>query len=278
MPPEGRKRGERLADLGSEWHLTWTRAGLTKKSGTLQWTSNGRCQTVRSSGKRIPISNVANQEERRMEFPRALRVAAAITAAAVLFVAWSGVARSLDAQTSMTIFQSTLAEPDQKTAEVSTDELRRILADRSATVSDARPPQAYAISHVPGAVNLVGKPGLPAPQYVPDTGESELVLGGNKLAAVVLYCSGPFCGRSKRLSEELLKTGFTNVRRYQLGIPVWRALGGPTQIELDGILHVFELDRSAVFVDAREHAEFQAGSLPRAVSVPASELERGKDV
>jgi hypothetical protein len=27
---------------------------------------------------------------------------------------------------------------------------------------------------------------------------------------------------------------FTNVRRYQLGIPVWRALGA-TQIELDAL-------------------------------------------
>src|SRR5262245_52438254 len=187
-----------------------------------------------------------------MKSPRALRVAGAITAAVLVFVAWSGVPRPLDAQTSMPIFQSTLAESDQTTAEVSTDELRRILAGRSATVFDARPPKEYAISHIPGAVNVVGKPGLPASQYVPDTGEIERVLAGNKSAAIVLYCSGPYCGRSKRLSEELLKTGFTNVRRYQLGIPVWRALGGPTQIELDGILRVHELDRSAVFVDARD--------------------------
>lgn len=104
------------------------------------------------------------------------------------------------------------------------------------------------------------------------------VLGGNKASPVILYCSGPFCGRSKRLSEELLAAGFTNVRRYQLGIPVWRALGGVTQIELEAVASIYEMDRSAVFIDARNPEEFQAGTLPRAVSVPASGLERGKDV
>jgi len=115
-------------------------------------------------------------------------------------------------------------------------------------------------------------------QYVPDAGAIIRALGGDKTSPVVLYCSGPFCGRSKRLSEELLAAGLTNVRRYQLGIPVWRALGGSTQIELEAMSYVHEMDRSAVFIDAREPKEFQKGTLPRAVSVPASQLERGKDV
>ena len=71
---------------------------------------------------------------------------------------------------------------------------------------------------------------------------------------------------------------FTNVRRYQLGIPVWRALGGTTQIELEALAYVHEMDRSAVFIDARDSQQFQEVTLPRAVNVPASGLERGKDV
>src|SRR5262245_52836387 len=130
----------------------------------------------------------------------------------------------MGAQTVKTIAQATLEEPNQRTLEVSTDELRGILAERSAVVFDARPPKEYAISHIPGAVNVSGKPGRPMSQYVPDADEIARALGGNKESPIVLYCSGPFCGRSKRLSEELLAAGFTNVRRYQLGIPVWRAL------------------------------------------------------
>src|ERR1051325_232490 len=62
----------------------------------------------------------------------------------------------------------------------------------------------------------------------------------------LLYCNGPFCGKSKRLSAELIEAGYANVRRYQLGIPVWRALGGVTQIELEALLLVLEGDHTAV--------------------------------
>jgi len=182
------------------------------------------------------------------------------------------------AQTAKTVVQATLEEPNQKTSEVSTEELRQILANGTASVFDARPPREYALSHIPGAINVRGKADRRMSQYVPDTGEVIRALGSNKASPIVLYCSGPFCGRSKRLSEELLAAGFTNVRRYQLGIPVWRALGGMTQIELEAIAYVHEMDRSAVFVDAREPQEFQAGTLPGAISVPARGLEPGKDV
>src|SRR5947207_5582960 len=43
--------------------------------------------------------------------------------------------------------------------------------------------------------------------------------------------------KERRLSEELLAAGFTNVRRYQLGIPVSRALGGSTQIEPEAVVY-----------------------------------------
>ena len=189
-----------------------------------------------------------------------------------------GAGDPIGAQTAKTIYQTTLEELGQRTSEVSTADLRRILADGSATVFDARPPREYAMSHIPGAVNVRGKPGRPMSQYVPDAGEIARALGDNRSSPIVLYCSGPFCGRSKRLSEELLAAGFTNVQRFQLGIPVWRALGGSTQIELEAVAYVHDMDRSAVFIDAREPEEFRAATFPRAVNVPASRLERGKDV
>ena len=72
----------------------------------------------------------------------------------------------------------------------------------------------------------------------------------------MLYCDGPYCGQSKRLAEQLVAAGFTNVRRYQLGIPIWRALGGPTEIELEGIVRIFNVDLTALFIDARSVEEF----------------------
>ena len=173
--------------------------------------------------------------------------------------------------------QATLMEQEQRTAEVTTAELRQILADGETFVFDSRPHLEYSISHIPGALNVAPKPGVEMSQYVSDVAEIERVVG-DKAAAIVLYCNGPFCGKSKRLSEELLEAGFSNVRRYQLGVPVWRALVGLTQIELDGARYVFAGDQTAVWVDARSAEQFAAGSLAGAVNmIDKDDVVKAKD-
>lgn len=196
----------------------------------------------------------------------------------VLILLLTAAARSGSAQTLGTIHQATLMEPDQRTKEISTEELRKILANKSATVFDARPFNEYAMSHIPGAVNVSAKPNVPMSFYVSDVTEIGRVLKGDKQASIVLYCNGPFCGKSKRLATELLDVGYLNVRRYQLGIPVWRALGGVTQIEPSAIRPVIENDRTAVFIDVRDPTEFKMGSIPSARNLPRSLVKEGKDV
>jgi len=176
------------------------------------------------------------------------------------------------------IHQATLMEPDQKTPEISTQELRQILAAQSATIFDTRPVEEYDVSHIPGAVKVPAKPGVSASLYVADMTAIGRVVQDNKAAPLVLYCNGPLCDKSKRLAEELLAAGYTNVRRYQLGIPVWRALGGITEIEAEGVQYVMEKDQTAVWIDAREPEEFQASSLPNARNVPRSGVQPGKNV
>jgi len=174
------------------------------------------------------------------------------------------------------IRQTTLMEPDQKTAEVSTEELQTILREKSATVFDARPSQEYAISHIPGALNVAAKPGVSMDLYISDPAEVGRVVMDNKAAPIVLYCNGPFCSKSKRLSEELLEAGFTNVRRYQLGIPTWRALVGLTQIEAEGVEYVWEQDQTAVWIDARVPVEFGADPIPNTRNLPLDEVSAAK--
>src|SRR5437868_2088332 len=120
----------------------------------------------------------------------------------------------LSAQSAPNIHSATLGESNPKTAEISTEELRHILADKSATVFDVRPATEFAISHIPGATNVSQKPGTSKALYVSDVAEIGRVMGGDKAKPVVLYCNGPFCGKSKRVSEELLAAGFNNVKRY----------------------------------------------------------------
>lgn len=181
-------------------------------------------------------------------------------------------------QTPGNIFQATLGESGQRTAEVSTEELKGILADKSAVVLDARPFREFAISHIPGALNVAAKPGVPVSAYVSDVTEIGRLLQGNKVTPIVLYCNGPYCGKSKRLADELLAAGYTNIRRYQLGIPVWRALGGPTEIEPDGLRHVVANDGTTVLIDAREADVFRRGTLGNARNIPRSGVLEGKDV
>lgn len=169
------------------------------------------------------------------------------------------------------IFQATLGET-VPTGEVSTEELRRILVDGSAVVLDSRSRAQYAAGHVPGANNIDLPSDAPPSEYLAAVAQ---LLGGDKGKALVLYCNGPKCGASRSLSKRLVEAGFTNVRRYQLGIPIWRGLGGPTEMELDGILRIYQVDRTTVYFDARSPEEFAKSSIPEAHNVPADQLAAG---
>src|SRR5688500_10993426 len=158
------------------------------------------------------------------------------------------------------VFDATLAETDQKTAEVSTTELEAIVDNSSAVLLDARPPLEYAVSHIPGALNVAPQPGRPAHLYVSDVAEIGRLLAGAKDHPVVLYCNGPFCGKTKRLAAELIDASYTSVRRYQLGAPGWRTLAGRAmQTELVALPYL-RGDRTAVWIDEREPVAFAAGT------------------
>jgi rhodanese-related sulfurtransferase len=185
--------------------------------------------------------------------------------------------RRVEGQAATSIREAVLGEPGQPTAEVSTAELTRALGDHSVIVLDARPHREYAISHIPGARNVAPKPGVPASAYVSDVVEIGRLVQKDRAAAIVLYCNGPNCGKSKRLAAELVTAGYRNVRRYQLGIPVWRALGGVCEIEAEGMRHVLDHDQTAVVIDTRTATSFATGSLPQARNIPRDLVLPGKD-
>jgi rhodanese-related sulfurtransferase len=53
---------------------------------------------------------------------------------------------------------------------------------------------------------------------------------------------------------------------------MWRALNGPVEIELEGILRIYKIDQTALFFDARKAADFAKASLPGTHNVPADQL------
>ena len=176
-----------------------------------------------------------------------------------------------------TVFDTTLGEASQKTAEVSTQEMKEIIKRGDAVVLDTRPPMEYAVSHIPGALNVSPQPGRPPHLYISDVAEVGRLLGGDKNKALVLYCNGPFCGKTKRLGIELIGAGYTNVRRYQLGAPGWRTLSSQAmQTDLAALSYI-KGDKTAVWIDAREAAAFKTGTVSGARNIAPSGLRPGKD-
>lgn len=185
----------------------------------------------------------------------------AATALALTF-AYGGLASAQG----VNVHEAILMEHDAKTGEVSTEQLRRMLADGSAIIIDARPRAEFVAGHIPGALAI----DAPASEQIAAV---ERIVNGNKTTALIVYCNGPYCQASRRLAEQLATAGFTNVRRYQLGMPVWRALGGPTVIELDGIVRIVRADQTAVLIDARPAEDFARGSLPGARNLTTETLD-----
>jgi rhodanese-related sulfurtransferase len=186
------------------------------------------------------------------------------------------VSTAVFAQTVNLLNDGVVSTSTNPTAEVSTNKLKAILADKSARVFDARPTGEYAMSHIPGALNVAQKPGTPISEYISDADEIERIVGDKK-APIILYCNGPFCGKTKRLAQDLLDAGFTNVSRYQAGAPVWRALGGTMQIEASAVREVWVNDSTSRIYDARPETDRPGGIIPRSIVLTVNEVIAAKD-
>jgi len=163
------------------------------------------------------------------------------------------------------VYGAILQDHGQAAPEISTDELKVVLASGSAIVFDARPRNEYAVAHIPGSVNL-----------------DETKLGrftqtyGDLAAAIVVYSNGPFCDLARIKSDELVRLGYSRVSRYQLGLPVWRLLGNAAETSLQGFREVFR-SGNAVIVDVRRRDEYAAGTIPTAQSIRAGEASLAKE-
>jgi len=175
------------------------------------------------------------------------------------------------------IDHATLNETGEKTPEISTAEFRTVLHEHRAVVIDTRPFKEYAMGHIPGAFDAAPKPGVSLSLYVSDVEEVGRIVQQNLETPIVLYCNGPFCATTRQLANSLVAEGYTHVMRYQLGMPVWRALGGLAQIELAGAASLMAFDRTAVFVDAREPNEYKSKTVPGARNLPRSKLNAEKN-
>jgi rhodanese-related sulfurtransferase/DNA-binding transcriptional ArsR family regulator len=82
------------------------------------------------------------------------------------------------------------------------------------TILDVRPPDEFALGHVPGAMNI--------PLRELEARLAEL----DPAQEIVAYCRGPYCVLSYEAVAALRARGF-KVRRLEDGLPEWRAAGLP---------------------------------------------------
>ena len=85
---------------------------------------------------------------------------------------------------------------------------------RAVTVLDVRPPDEFALGHLPGAVNI--------PLRELEARLAEL----DPAQEIVAYCRGPYCVLSYEAVAALRARGF-KIRRLEDVLPEWRAAGLP---------------------------------------------------
>jgi rhodanese-related sulfurtransferase len=181
---------------------------------------------------------------------------------------------SSDASNAPSIFDGVVKNP-AGSPEVSTVQLRAALKESSAIVLDARPYEEYAVSHIPGARTVPGKPGTTPALYVADVTDVVETIA-DKAQPLILYCNGLYCGRSERFADELTNIGYQSVSRYQLGAPGWRALGGVMQVEKTALFRLIAEDKTSVLIDGRTETGLEP-SLRGAISIPLRDASKAKD-
>lgn len=113
------------------------------------------------------------------------------------------------------LIADTLKYPE-RLAEVSRDELLRLIEEDSITLIDVRPLEEYDLGHLPGALSM------PVDELAT---RLKTIDPGREIVA---YCRGPYCVLSAQAIALLHNHGIS-ARRYFGGVPEWKAAGLPCQ-------------------------------------------------
>lgn len=95
-------------------------------------------------------------------------------------------------------------------------QVKKLLADPSVMVIDARNEHEFAEGHLPKARNIFA---MEFQQYIPE------LIGMNKDIRIIVYCGGGQCELSHELSNNLIGLGFKKVYIYLGGWDDWKQNG-----------------------------------------------------
>jgi rhodanese-related sulfurtransferase len=105
-------------------------------------------------------------------------------------------------------------------AQIDRDALwRKIESGEELVLIDALSPMAYAMSHLPGAINIT-------PDWVDDRARRRIPSLDTE---VVVYCADVTCDSSIDVATRLIELGYRNVRHYAEGKRDWTKAGLPLE-------------------------------------------------
>jgi len=116
--------------------------------------------------------------------------------------------------TNVKLYQAGEPEWKKKTyVEVGSPVVASAIKKGQSVIIDARPAKMFAKSTIPSSINI------------PDTEFAKYVNQMDNVAKdteVITYCGGYACHKSHVVAEELMKMGYTNVKVYAGGLPLWK--------------------------------------------------------
>lgn len=141
---------------------------------------------------------------------------------------------------------------------------------------DARNPEEYRESHIPGAINI------PQRKFEDFIG----LLPADKNMMLIFYCNGVKCGKSKKAAKHAMKLGYANVHVYAEGMPVWEEVGysfyksgdyeKPIETSKLNSIDLKKLTETQAnkiqIVDVRDPEEYAEGHIPGAINCPLKDF------
>ena len=130
---------------------------------------------------------------------------------------------------------------------------------------DARPHSMYVKSTIPTSISI---PDTDIEQY---TGQLDKVA---KNKEIIVFCGGWGCAKSPKVAGHLQSLGYANVKLYQAGEPEW-AKNSYVEVGIPVVKSALDKD-SAVLMDARPRASYLGETIPGAIYMNDTELEKLK--
>lgn len=147
---------------------------------------------------------------------------------------------------------------------------------RNFMLVDARNPEEYRESHIPGAINI------PQRKFEDFIG----LLPTDKKMKLIFYCNGIKCGKSKKAAKQAIELGYANVQVFAEGMPVWEEVGfsfykngdyekpiETSKINSIDLKNLIETQPEKIqIVDVRDPEEYAEGHIPGAINCPLKDF------